>query len=340
MKTLLLLTSIFLTAPLLSEDNYQFYVDQRNFEGDGFIRTTVTQEDSMESPMPVPSGGSEFVLWAVNTPGLGLEPIWTHIGTEVVGAYLPQASLQITTADPYRQGIPRTRVDQPFLVSYTVGGLEPNNAEAPEAAKRVIFDHRLATTLLTSEVRQPDPTATPELVSQSEIVTNGSESERYLASLAGDDPFSESGIETFTINAIPDGQIASLELAKAQVEIWPLATATFNGIEEDKYAAIPAFTVDLTKVYPTSETYLQIYPGPAEVGKVGTKITSSLLSIDGNVSRDKTLSFPNLARFLTAEGFYTIEVVTETVFGVEVLEKLTFEFDNTIDIRGSINSLD
>ena len=319
---------------------YEFFLDQRNLEGDSFIRTSVIQEDSMTSPMAVPEGGSEFTLWAVSSLGTGAAPIWTLIESEVVGAYIPRAQIEIVTGDPYNQGIPRTRVDQPFTLNYSVQGLEPGNPESPVAARKVIFDDRISTTLLTDTVLEPDASITPALVSQGEILTNGTESQILLANLPGDDIYAESGIETFTINALPDGLIASLVLDKAEVQIWPLATATFNGIEETRYTEVPDFDVQLTKVYPSSESYLQIYPGPAVAGTTGEKITDSILLHHSTESRDGTLSFRNFGRHLMEAGVYTIEVVTKTPFGEDVLKSLTFEFDNNILVRGKINTIE
>ena len=120
MKTSQFLSTLILTTASLSaqDSSYEFFLDQRNLEGDGFIRTSVIQEDSMPSAMPVPEGGSEFILWAVQSTAESPEPIWTQIGSEVVGAYLPQGELEITTGDPYDGGIPRTRIDQPFFLNY------------------------------------------------------------------------------------------------------------------------------------------------------------------------------------------------------------------------------
>ena len=340
MRASLFLSSLFLAAPVFAQGTFEFFMDQRNLDGGGFIRSVVTQEDSMTSPMPVPEGGSEFVLWAVESSDLIPTPIWTHIGTEVVGAYLPKGEMVILTNDPYTGGIPRTRIDQPFTLTYTVTGLQPDNAEAPPAAKKVIFDHRASLTILTDTVAEPDPNATPDLVLQGEIVQNGSESEPYYGHLPGDDIYTESGIETFTLNALADGRNAPINLATAQVQIWPLATATFSGIEDGaKYTTVPAFTVELKKVYPDSETYLQIYPGPSTPGTVGTKFNGGLTHRDTK-SRDGRLSFPSIANTLGSDGEYTLEVITKTPFGEEILDTLSFEYDNTLDIRAGINALD
>ena len=353
MKTTVFLASLLFSAFLSAQDGYQFFLDQRNLEGDGFIRTSITQEDSMQSPMPVPEGGSEFTVWAVNTPTVGAEEVWTHIGNQIVGAYLPQASIQIITNDPYAGGIPRTRIDQPFTVNYTVSGLDSTNPEAPPSAMQVLFDRRASKTILTDQILEPDANVTPELVSQDTIDENGSDSTVYFSSLLDEDPDADSeenlpvdllttsGIETFTINAFPDGTIASLELAKAQVQVWPLPGATFIGIDNNaKYAAVPAFQVQLTKVYPQSQTYLQIYPGVSAPGTVGTRVGGSILAWNSTKTRDGILSFPSIANYLQAEGLYTVEVITVTPFGQDIVESLTFDFDNTISIRGNFNFVD
>ena len=170
---------------------------------------------------------------------------------------------------------------------------------------------------------------------------NGSESATYLGHLPGNDIYAESGLETFTLNGLPDGENASLVLATAQVQIWPLATASINVLEENaSYALVPSFTVDLTNVYPESQTYIQLYPGSSEPGTEGTMLNESVLVHRDVKTRNGVLSFPNLGTHLTEDGLYTIEVITKTPFGEDILESLTFEFDNTIEIRGNFNTID
>ena len=346
MKITLLLSILVFAAPFLAAENFIFILDQRNIEGDGFVRSIVAQEDSMTSPLPIPEGGSDFDLWAVNSPSINellngsVEPLWTHIGNEFVSAYLPQGQLAIVTNDPYSGGLPRTRVDEPFTLTTTVSGLKPNDEEAPDAAKTVLFNHEASVTPFTEEVLKPDPTATPELVSQGTITNNGSESESRLPILPVDYAFSAGAIETFTLHALPDNENVGMVLSTAKVEVWPLADATFAGIKDGaKYSQIPPFTITLTKLYPDSFTYLQIYPGGAAPGTVGTKIPGDYPHSDTKTI-DKILTFAQLQNNVTQDGTYTIEVITETPFGKDIVgTPLTFEYYNTIKARGSFNTL-
>ena len=303
----------------------------------------------MASAMPVPEGGSEFDLWAVLTPTPSIlnnwstEDVWTHIGNKVVTGYLPQGTLKITTTDSYNQaeGIRRTRVDEPFTLTTTIAGLQPNDEDAPPAAKKVIFDHRVSLTPLTETVLLPDPTQTPELASQGDIITNGSEPEVYLGRIPSDDIYTTSAIETFSVVALADGETASLVLSTAQIEIWPLTSATFNNINQaGVYSAMPDFTIDLTNVYPDSDTFLQLYSGPYVEGMTGTKLNGGLVHRDSKTS-NATLAFNMLESSLPNQGTYTIEVITVTPFGTDAVRggHLTFDYRNGLTVRAGIHSI-
>lgn len=343
-KTICLL-SLLSTAALQAQENYRFYLDQQNIIGDGFVRTVVERESSATSALAIPEGGSEFTLWAVEEPD-GPAPVWTRIESQTVGAVLPRGEVTITSLDPFSDGIPRTRIDQPFTIEITVGGLEPNNPEAPEGIQRVLLDNRVSSSFETADT---NPETTSTIVSQGFIEENGTEVTTRLGNLPGEDPFSESGIETITLHALPDGQTAGAILDQAQGLILPLASSSFDGISEDQvYASIPQIDVELTNVYPDSETFIRVFPtlptpipGEPELDPClqGTKITQSTLIVNDVVPRDGTLTFPNLGNQINAPGDWTIAVVTVTPFGCDLIGSISFTFEPLISVRGNIQTL-
>lgn len=344
MKTILstpLFIGIGFLSSLQGQENYEFFLDQQNLSGGGFFRAPIERTGTMLSALPVPIGGSEFTVWAMEDRG-SEAPVWHKIAEETVAAYLPTATLSIQTSDPFAGGIPRTRVDQPFTLNLEVEGLLGDLPDAPEAAMRVLLDHRVASIVLEDGPIGPQlEGAESQLFAQGFIEMNGAEARSYLGNLPGDDPFEEAGLETFTILALPDGIIASQELASAKVQIWPLASAEITGVESGVvYRSIPEVEVDLENIYPDSETYVQIYLGAAELNTEGEKILDSVLIVNDDKPRDGTLQIPDLSRYIDDSGTWTIEIITETPFGIDRVAFVEFVVDMTVKFRGGVHSFE
>lgn len=335
LKAILLYNLLFLG--LMPAQDWTYFIDQRHLENNGFIRTEVDAKGNMISEMAIPEGGSEFTIWAKENRASSA-PILHQVGVDTVGAYLPEGELRITTPDPYSGGIPRTRVDQGFTLHGNVEGLETPGEDVPLAAQKVLLDHRVE----LFEYRDETLTSlsASELFEQSFVEENGSFEESYLGNVPGNDVFTECAVETFTLYALPDGEIAQLELAEAQVQIWPLARATSSGAESgETYRIIPDITFNLKNLYPKSETYLRYYFGPESTESEGTRVLDVQIVIDQDVPRDGTLVLESAERFFDRSGIWTIEVLTDTPFGTERLDFVELNYQTDLYIRGSINTL-
>ena len=97
----------------------------------------VVPSGSSPSALVLGSGGSLFQLWTIQQASAADY----LLDQKLVGAYLPTADIKITTLDPYSK-VHRTRVDQPFTVTITVGGLL-TGANAPLAATQVLFERHI-----------------------------------------------------------------------------------------------------------------------------------------------------------------------------------------------------
>lgn len=308
---------------------------QKHLESSGVFQGRVEMEGSRVSFAPVPEGGSEFNLWAYRRGPDGLEE---HlVDTEVVGAYLPKGEIWITTQDPYSEGIPRTRIDQGFTLNFEIEGLM-EGADAPEAARKVLLDHKIA-------VAQGDPKKNnlgPEAdFNQSFIDRNGVGGINFIASnLPGSDPFNDAGVESFKLFALPDGDVAELELSSAQVQIWPLSQASFSGVSSSSvYTIAPDVSVDLVNLYPDSETWAQVYKGPERVGTNGIRLVENMALVKDSVPRDTVLKFTKLDTILDSNGEWTIEVITRTPFGIERLAHTSININRDLKLRGSFQAL-
>jgi len=200
-------------------------------------------------------GRSIFQLWTVHeTTGADY-----MLDEKTVSSYHPQAEISITSADPYK-AVPRTRVDQPFTVSYNVSGIVTDDPEVQEAAKSVIFDHRV--TAYDEGEHEADDNATYTTHDHDPITQNGESSlADIVTELSGSDLTKVSGEEIFSIYANPDfGVVGASLLASQRVQIWPVANGSISGVDPNqKYALVPTIDVTTVDLYPTSDTYLRYY---------------------------------------------------------------------------------
>lgn len=351
-----------------AEEDWTIILLQRQIETGATQQVPVNTSGSRAALAPVPRGGSVFELWGLN-PDAGSDST-TLVDSEVVSAFLPDGELSILTPDDHVSDIPRTRIDQGFTLNYEVSGLLPNDPEAPLAARSVLLDHKVAnyapgfikgednfglgnsnsnsggggllggllngvTELLSSLL------GTETEFAQRSIASNGSDQIVFqTANIPGGDIYSDAGIETFRLFALGDATTAQAQLAEAKVRVWPLAQASIQGVESgESYSRIPEIKINLKSLYPESETWVQIYPGPQALGTEGIKLNESAIPWDDEVPLSTSLSFRNLDRLITEEGQWTIEVLTQTPFGVERLAWRSIAVGRTLRVRGNINGL-
>src|SRR5690606_28346027 len=91
--------------------------------------------------------------------------------------------------------------------------------------------------------------------------------------------------------------------------------------------------------YPDSVTYVQIYMGEPELGRVGTVIVSSVVYFNTYAPQNAVvpLTVPDAA--LGTDGTYTSEVLTVTPFDTHVPERVahvSLQLDRTIQVRGNL----
>ena len=289
------------------------------------------------SPLDIEEGGSLFQLWAIRTtPAADF-----LLDQKLVGAYLPGATATITTEDPH-QGVPRTRADRPFRLDITVSGLLQGQ-DLPDAATRVLVNHHTAAypagnpTLTLDQALQHDP------LDSTYIARNGDHRFDFpLTSIEGSDPTLVSGEEHFIVHALPDTPIAQTQIASAMVRIWPVATGRIGGIRNAERVGTkaPALTITTESLYPRSDTYLQIYPGAPALGTIGTKLPGSVLVLDQDKPDDRTIVVAEWSSLLQADGLHTIELLTETPFGIDRLDYLTINIDLVLQVRGTLTTIE
>lgn len=277
---------------------------------------------------------SVFQLWTLHET-TGAEYM---LDEKTVSSYHPQAEISITTEDPY-EAIPRTRVDRTFSVNYTVAGIITDDPNVQEAAKSVVFDHRV-TAYDPGETEAADD-ATYTTYDHDPITQNGDgELTGLTTEITASDLTLARGEEIFSIYANPDfGVVGASLLASARVQIWPIASGSISGVDESKkYALVPTIQVTTVDLYPDSRTYLRYY-------KTDDPTNADTSGVIGNyrpntvVPKSRNWKIRRLDRRIKEDGVYTLELLHETVFNtIRLGDTLQLTVDRTIEMNGGVIS--
>lgn len=306
------------------------------------------------SPLPVSDKGAKFELFA---RGTAWDTNIYLLDTKLVYAYAPAATLTISTEDPYIFGDPtsatyvkRTRADRPFTVTTTVSGLV-NAAGASLAENSVYYavqamNYDLATYSPLNQATYPLHSYN---LGNGTLVWGPAYHELTSPTL-----MTGCGQQSYTFVRYAADQVPDTILSQPTIQIWPVATATVDKITGGQVFIdrIPTITFTMSHLYPDSRTYAQIYPGNAVLGKVGTLITGTERRYGTtynpdqgvtptNVPQDVQIAIDNLSAYASADGIYTLEVITETPFFGRTGERLlniTFEVDRVISSRATLST--
>jgi hypothetical protein len=288
------------------------------------------------SPLPVDIGGARFELWSVKST-----PLTSYLlDTKFVSAYAPSAEVVIRSEDPH-PGIPRTRADRPFSVDITLSGLltGTGNPVSSTAVKLLRHVQSYGTGGTGEDVNRSLAT----LESQSQISTNGTQTLNYTVnSIPGADRSKVVGEERFSVFSLADALAPESQLASRYIQIWPVADGSISGITPGAKLRVqlPKLTLTLNDLYPESHTYLQIYRGNPVLGTQGTLIPGSSLVTNSSTPVSRVLLLTNYDAVITGDGLWTMELLTETPFGTDRLDHITFEIDRTIELNGTFTTIE
>ena len=313
---------------------------QSNRANLNFIRQH-QQESKLVWDMPVPdvgespsalsleSGGALFQLWSIgNSP-----PRDYLLDQKLVGAYLPKAEIEIVTLDP-GSIIPRTRVDQPFQVRINISDLL-TGMDLPLAASSVLLERHLANYSREQTVVDPVMAISSTPQNSGYLTANGPHVLAFPASgLSAPDPTKAAGEEHFVIHALADGSIPQTQIASAMVQVWPVASGEIKGVTHgERYRfQLPQVELLLHDLYPRSDTYLLLFEGTQTSGTEG-KIVKAF-PMDRESSQSHVLRVSELESQLTEDGEYTLVLMSETVFGREMLcDPVTFGINRTLHVN-------
>lgn len=294
--------------------------------------------EGMLSPLAINPGGARFELWTIQS-----DPYTVYLlDSKYVGAYVPISNVVVRTEDPYTYtGVPRTRADRPFVVDVEVQGLLGGLTD-PEASKSVtLLRHVQSYGEGGSGVNLDKTQAT--LQSQVSLVNNAIHRMTYtVSSIPGGDRSKIRGEERFSAFSVEDYQAPASQLSSMHVQIWPVADGSIAGIEDGDSLRFhtPQLTLTMNDLYPDSRTYAQIYEGSQALGTEGSVISGSALVFYDAVPHSRTLVIEDWADTIEESGEYTIELLTETPFGIDRLDHVTFTINRDIQVNGAVTTVE
>lgn len=328
---------LFLTCGVARAEN----IIRQTMLNSGLQYDLVTSDDEGSSIafLPMAEGGSSFELYAY---GSAWDNNLYFLDRKVVGHYLPQASIEITTGDAFHDWFnsdqpPRTRADKPYTLAISVSGLLAD-PEVPRAAQEVLYTH-----LGQNYEDTYTPNGNSEYIISSYYMGNQDPSFTPIyTSLTPMAPTKAMGIETFTISSLTDETVTeSSILANEMLIVWPVSEAEVRGISDGDVIrdSLPNLIGKYEDLYPLSYTYMQIYPGPAELGKVGTVFGSSVRWHNTIVPQNEVVGIENWENMIPQDGQYTIEIITITPFDnwtPERLDYVTFTVNRKVTVNGQV----
>lgn len=321
-----------------SSSSYTNFIRQIQYPS-GVVRdVSVGKEGTQESPLSIEPGGALFELWTVKN-----NPLTNYLlDSQYVGTYIPQATVEIFSEDPYTV-IPRTRADRPYWVTMTVSGLL-NGETDPPASKNVhvtLHSQSYGENGTGEDIDRDDAILRAQGMAYSNGTYNLTFTNRFLPSDNGDATKTR-GEERFSAYSIEDYQAPAEVLSSRYIQIWPIADATITGISQNALykAKLPTVNIELNDLYPDTRVYAQVYPGEPQLGVEGTIVEGSALIINHAVPQDRTLTLTEWDDPFLQDGRWTLEVITITPFGKERLGHVTFELDRTIQMNGSVTTVE
>lgn len=307
-----------------------------------FIRQT-QQQTGVVWDMPVEATGAAASALAIDDNG-SLFQLWTIqqssakdylLDQKVVGAYLPKADIKITTLDPYPLAT-RTRVDQPFSVEIQVADLLAGTG-LPDAATKVLLEQHVQAYQNGQISLDPAVVLANTPLYSSYISQNGPTVLKFAASsLKASDPTKSLGEEHFVVHALADGTLSQTQLASARIQVWPVASGAILGVTPNQQIRyqIPTLQLNLYDLYPRSDTYLMAYEGTQINGVTGTLVKA--FPVDRDRSVTTILQVTELSAAIGADGPYTIALMSDTVYGRELLcNPITFTVKRTIAVNAT-----
>ena len=297
---------------------------------------SVSKYGTQLSPLEINPGGARFELWTVK--GSTLEDYF--LDEQYVGAYVPQATLTVRTEDPYVT-IPRTRADRPFEVSLLINELSTVPSD-PDAARMVQLYHHVQSYGANGNGVGIDKSKAT-MLADGMVDVEGNHVFNYpVHQVPGADASKVRGEHRFTVMSLDDYQAPAAQLSDGIVQIWPVADGNIGGIEEGQSLRFltPDLTVTLNDLYPDSRTYAHVYKGGPALGTIGAIVPGTGVVINDAIPQNRVLIISDWDSVIDESGTWTMELLTETPFGIDRLSYVTFTINRDIEVNGTVTTVE
>lgn len=300
-------------------------------------------EGQRASELAIDPGGARFELWTFVNDELVASSSYM-LDQKYVSTYTPVAEVRLATEDPYAV-VPRTRADRPFNVTVTPYGLLPaDTPDAADASKMVTLTRHVQSYGVDGTGENLDRTQAT-LLNQVTLNENKTHWFQYsINSIPGADRSKIRGEERFSVFTLEhrDGEylVPPAQLATVTMQVWPVAEGSISGLNNGDVLRFdtPLITLDYKDLYPDSRTYAQLYPGAPALGTEGRVISGSAIPIYESVPQNRTLVLDRWDTFIDQDGQWTMELLTETPFGIDRLAYVTFSINRSIEVQGSVTT--
>ena len=335
-----------------------------------------SSEGAHTALMEVGEYGSTFYLYVQGIDGPDGPPVL--LDQKFIGQYVASAAIEITSEDPY---IPtRTRANEAYTVKITSSNQQWTSAHLSGTAPELSWNplnlqlnasyekQEVDGSIISSGVIDLD--TTNEETDSATLTLLAGNAQDFTYSYTGthipadDDPEGSTvprasdsylmGKEKFVVLAESDvdanGDPIHRQIGSSNIQIWPRAQGEIVGlVQGDRITrSMPDVNIYLYDLYPNSTTYATIYQGEASLdGNVVPVYTSFKLGPYNRPEPIGTSDFPaeipvtNWDKYITDDGFYTLEVSTITPFNngnPERILAVTFYVDRKIQVVGSTTS--
>jgi len=319
------------------------YFVQIGMPSDGYPGTQeivyVSDEGEQMSPLEINPGGARFELWTVMNNPL-TQFLLDH---KYVSADTPIAEVVIVSEDPYTV-IPRTRADRPFDVWVKTDGIH-NHEDAAASLRAVRLMRHVQSYGIDGTGDHIDRNQASLL---QEVFLDDSQTYHFsfpVTAIPGEDRTKVRGEERFSVFSIADTQSPSSQLASMYVQVWPVANGSISGITNGETLRFntPQVTFTYEDLYPSSISFAYIYPGPATPGD-SLNLDAKVILGSGPGPRyqgtpfDDTQVLNNWDIHIDQDGEWTIELRTQTPFGIDRLAYVTFNINRSIEVQGSVTT--
>jgi len=247
----------------------------------------------------------------------------------------------------------RTRADRPFrLYSLTEGIL--TGATDPVETKSINF-YRLIKVGAAGSVSAPQPGLSEVGTPLAPVTSSGVREHFPSPASLGSNPRKYIGVQQFSLWSLaanPDPNLPGQKLGSAKVEIYPLCDGTISGIAMDEIVSftMPKLTFVYNDVYPGpthSAVYAQIYKGEWQ-NTVGLIVPGSHKNNSGlELGNYTETTAGDLDQLITSDGRWTIELLSDTPFGVERMltpsgqpAYVTFNVDRTMEVNSTVTTIE